>query len=123
MLAESPSAPGSNRSPVHQPGDRAFGRLGGYWPPRIPARVLVVTDLPDVLKAATHPLTGGPYVAHGASDTAEMLAAIRGWNPHLVIVDMALIQTEMREEQYLARLGLPVIAVTRRTDPVGIVGA
>ncbi|HZR00240.1 MAG TPA: response regulator transcription factor [Chloroflexota bacterium] len=116
----------ASRSPAYQPRDRAFGRLGGYWPPRIPARVLVATDLPDLLKAATHPLTGGPYVVRGASSLADMLAAIDRWRPHLVIVDMALFAPDVDADPqtpHLARFGLPVIAVTRRSDLVARLAA
>jgi DNA-binding response OmpR family regulator len=82
-------------------------------------RVLLVVDQPVLAQYVSLALNHGISQTQVARSTAEALAAITTWRPHLVIIDMDLARGDM-----LAQLGytapsterLPAIALTRRGD-------
>ena len=90
-----------------------------HWPPRGPARVLVVLDRSMLIELIKLTLNHGVYITRTATSPAEVATALTEWQPHLAILDMDLDGT-----QIMALLGarpvggmrLPVIGLTRRGD-------
>jgi DNA-binding response OmpR family regulator len=89
------------------------------WPPRGPARVLVVLDRPMLIELIKLTLSHGVYAVRTVTSAADAVIALTDWQPHLVILDMDLNGPQVLE-QIAAKAGggprLPVIAVTRRGD-------
>ena len=89
------------------------------WPPRGPARVLLVLDRFMVIELVRLTLYHGVYAIKTATTAAAAAPLLRDWQPHLAILDM---ETEGR--QVLDLIGakatggarLPVIGLTRRGD-------
>jgi DNA-binding response OmpR family regulator len=89
------------------------------WPPRSPLRVLLVLDQLAVAEIIRLTLTHGPFVTQWAADLAAGVAALDVWAPHLILLDMDVVNGA-----FLAQLGaandggtrLPVIGLTRRGD-------
>jgi DNA-binding response OmpR family regulator len=87
-------------------------------PPRT-ARVLLVIDQAVLVRVIQLALTHGPYLTHVADSVVAAGAALVAWQPHLVIVDMDLVN-----RAFLEHVGAgetpgaprPVIALTRRGD-------
>jgi DNA-binding response OmpR family regulator len=90
-----------------------------HWPPRGPARVLVVLDRPMLVELVKLTLNHGVYSIRAATVDGEVTAAVTEWQPHLVILDM-----DLDGARIMALLGtrpvggirLPVIGLTRRGD-------
>ena len=91
-----------------------------HWPPRGPARVLLVLDQPTVAEIVRLTLNHGQFVTRVAPDLATATAALDAWQPHLVLLDMDVV-----DGAFLDRLGttadggaprLPVLGLTRRGD-------
>jgi PleD family two-component response regulator len=90
-----------------------------HWPPRGPARVLVVLDRSMLIELIKLTLNHGVYITRTATSPAEVATALTEWQPHLAILDMDLDGT-----QIMALLGstpvggmrLPVIGLIRRGD-------
>jgi DNA-binding response OmpR family regulator len=83
------------------------------------ARVLLVVDQPVLAWLLQLALGHGPYTMQVAATSGEAQRALGTWHPHLVIVDMDLVDGSALawiapEEPRRARL--PVIALTRRGD-------
>src|SRR5438876_10372326 len=90
-----------------------------HWPPRGPARVLVVLDRLVLIELIKLTLNHGVYSTRAATNANEVANALTEWHPHLAILDMDLDGAHI-----LALLGatpvggirLPVIGLTRRGD-------
>lgn len=87
-------------------------------PPKT-ARVLLVVDQPVLARVIQLALTHGPYLPRVAATIPEAAVALGAWHPHLVIVDMDLVNGAFlggigTEESTIVRL--PLIALTRRGD-------
>jgi DNA-binding response OmpR family regulator len=86
---------------------------------RGPARAILVIDqgvLADVVKLA---LSHSHYTTRVAQTAQEASAALAGWQPHLVVLDMETDGTRILERLAAATpegSRLPVIALTRRGD-------
>lgn len=90
----------------------------GQDPPKT-ARVLLVIDQPVLAGAIQLALTHGPYLTRVAASIAETTSALETWHPHLVVVDMDLLNGTslgQREPREADPRPLPVIALTRRGD-------
>jgi DNA-binding response OmpR family regulator len=90
-----------------------------HWPPRGPARVLVVLDRTTQVELIKLTLNHGVCTTRTATSANEVAAARTEWQPHLAILDM-----DLDGIQIIALLGatpvggmrLPVIGLTRRGD-------
>ena len=90
-----------------------------HWPPRGPARVLVVLDRLVLIELIRMTLNHGVYTTRTATLASEVATALAEWRPHLAIIDM-----DLDGAQIIALLGatpvggvrLPVIGLTRRGD-------
>jgi DNA-binding response OmpR family regulator len=83
------------------------------------ARVLLVIDSPVLARVIQLALAHGPYLMQMAATVAEAEAALATWQPHLVVVDMDLVNGTLLERmgtRASTRERLPVIALTRRGD-------
>src|SRR5438552_3800159 len=90
-----------------------------HWPPRGPARVLVVLDRPVLLELIKMTLNHGVYTTRQAATVNEVATALTEWRPHLAILDMDLDGAEMMQLLAASPVGgmrLPVIGLTRRGD-------
>jgi DNA-binding response OmpR family regulator len=83
------------------------------------ARVLLVVDQPVLSGVMQLALAHGPYTMQVATTGADALAALDTWWPHLLLLDMDLVDGVILE-RVAARESrsdpLPVIALTRRGD-------
>ena len=83
------------------------------------ARVLIVIDQPVLTGVIQLALTHGPYTMQVATTGQAAIAALSTWRPHLLMVDMDLVDGALLK-QVAARESrtepLPVIALTRRGD-------
>ena len=90
-----------------------------HWPPRGPARVLVVLDRPVLIELIRLTLNHGVYTTRAVTTAADAANALSEWQPHLGILDM-----DLGGAQIMALLGakpvggmrLPIIGLTRRGD-------
>src|SRR6266540_2455347 len=90
-----------------------------HWPPRGPARVLVVLDRPVILELIKMTLNHGVYVIRAASTASEVATALADWQPHLAMVDMDLDGAQiigLLQAKPVGGIRLPTIALTRRGD-------
>jgi DNA-binding response OmpR family regulator len=90
-----------------------------HWPPRGPARVLVVLDRPVIIELIKMMFNHGPYVTRTATTTNDVATALREWQPHLAILDMDLDGAQIMASLEATPVGgvrLPVIGLTRRGD-------
>ena len=89
------------------------------WPPRGPARVLVVLDRPVLIELVRMTLNHGVYSTRAVAATDEVEAVVADWQPHLIILDMDLdgihILSLLRAES-ASNAQLPVIGLARRGD-------
>jgi len=89
------------------------------WPPRGPARVLLVLDRVALTELVKLTLNHGVYTTRTVGTLLEVTTTVDQWRPHLLILDMDLGGPEI-----LANMGsntarqprLPVIGLTRRGD-------
>jgi DNA-binding response OmpR family regulator len=90
-----------------------------HWPPRGPARVLVVLDRPVLVELIKLTLNHAVYTTRAVTTATDAANALSEWQPHLAILDM-----DLDGAQIMALLGakpvggmrLPVIGLTRRGD-------
>src|SRR5688500_19726885 len=97
-------------------------RAGAAWPPRGPARVLVVLDRPTLGRLITLALNHGKYDTRTVASAAEAAAPLAAWQPHLVVVDMDVEGPEVMAlvgEKVSGGARLPTIALTRQGDSKG----
>jgi DNA-binding response OmpR family regulator len=90
-----------------------------HWPPRGPARVLVLLDRPVLVEVMKLTLNHGVYTTRTATNGAEFATALMAWQPHLAIVDMDLDGAQimaMLANKPVGGIRLPVIGLTRRGD-------
>lgn len=90
-----------------------------HWPPRGPARVLLVVDRPMLGELIKMTLNHGVYTTRQATDPSEIASALDGWLPHLALVDMDLDGAGVMALLASTPVGgvrLPVIGLTRRGD-------
>lgn len=78
---------------------------------RGPARALLASDQRGLADAVGLALNHGHYVIRVASTGPEAIAAVAGWRPHLVVLDIDGFATAPLQGGVL-----PVIALTRRGD-------
>src|SRR5581483_8318423 len=99
-----------------RPSSRTTQPRAMHWPPRGPARVLLVLDRPVLVELVKMTLNHGVYTMRRASVLAEIKTVLAEWRPHLALVDM-----DLDGAQIMALLGatpvggvrLPVIGLTR----------
>jgi len=90
-----------------------------HWPPRGPARVLVVLDRPVLVELIKLTLNHGVCITRTATIATEVGAAVTGWQPHLAILDMDLDGAQIMSllgSKPVGRMRLPVVGLTRRGD-------
>src|SRR5438105_3897573 len=98
---------------------RATQGRATHWPPRGPARVLVVLDRLMLIELIRMTLNHGVYTVRVPATANEVATALTEFRPHLAILDM-----DLDGAQIMALLGaspvggvrLPVIGLTRRGD-------
>jgi DNA-binding response OmpR family regulator len=91
----------------------------GRWPPRGPARVLLVLDRLALIELVKLTLNHGVYALRTMATLPEVSTALTEWQPHLLILDMDLNGREILERIGASTAGslrLPVIGLTRRGD-------
>jgi DNA-binding response OmpR family regulator len=97
----------------------AAKRQATHWPPRGPARVLVVLDRPMMVELIKMTLNHGVYTTRTATSANAVAAALTEWQPHLAILDMDLDGIQVMKLLGATPVGgmrLPVIGLTRRGD-------
>jgi DNA-binding response OmpR family regulator len=89
-----------------------------HWPPRGPARVLVVLDRLMLVELIKMTLNHGVYNILAATTASEVVPVLTEWQPHLAILDMDLEGTQIMAlfAKPVAGMRLPVIGLTRRGD-------
>jgi two-component system, OmpR family, KDP operon response regulator KdpE len=90
-----------------------------HWPPRGPAKVLVVLDRPILIELIKMTLNHGVYITRTVASRRGIAAALTEWQPHLVILDMDLDGVRIMRLLGVTPVGgmhLPVIGLTRRGD-------
>jgi DNA-binding response OmpR family regulator len=89
------------------------------WPPRGPARVLVLLDRSVLIEIIKLTLNHGVYTTRTVTVADEVASALAEWQPHLAIMDMDLEGTQIMEllgTRPVGGMRLPVIGLTRRGD-------
>jgi DNA-binding response OmpR family regulator len=97
-----------------------------HWPPRGPARVLVVLDRPVRVELVRMTLSLGVFSTRAVVATDEVEAIVADWQPHLIILDMDLDGTRnmsLLSAKSPSNARLPVIGLTRRGDLRNKLGA
>jgi DNA-binding response OmpR family regulator len=90
-----------------------------HWPPRGPARVLVVLDRPVLVELIKLTLNHGVYTTRTVTLTSEVGTALTDWQPHLALIDMDLDGARIMAligAKPVGGVRLPVIGLTRRGD-------
>ncbi len=90
-----------------------------HWPPRGPAKVLVVLDRPVLLEMIKMTLNHGVYATRTATVVDDVASLLQEWRPHLAILDMDLDGAHIMALLRATPVGgirLPVIGLTRRGD-------
>ena len=89
------------------------------WPPRGPARVLLVVERSLMVELIKLTLNHGVYAFETAATAEAVAPVLADWQPHLVILDMDLDGREIMDQIGAKAAGgarLPVIGLTRRGD-------
>jgi DNA-binding response OmpR family regulator len=87
------------------------------WPPRGPARVLLVLDRTTLVELVKLTLNHGVYSFRVVASPDQVQSCVASWHPHLLILDM-----DLDGKQVLTGLAaqspvrLPVVGLTRRGD-------
>jgi DNA-binding response OmpR family regulator len=103
---------------VSQPSDRAREQAA-RWPPRGPARVLLVLDRVPLTELVKLTLNHGVYAIRTVGTLAAVETTLAEWQPHLLILDMDLDGRGVLEQigaNTARQPRLPVIGLTRRGD-------
>ena len=90
-----------------------------HWPPRGPARVLLLLDRPVLIELIKMTRNHGVYTTRTATSATEVAAALTAWQPHLAILDMDLDGMQIMTLLGATPVGgirLPVVGLTRRGD-------
>src|SRR5438270_1346511 len=88
-----------------------------HWPPRGPARVLVVLDRPMMIELIKMTLNHGVYTTRTVTSASEVATPLTEWQPQLAILDMDLDGMQIMTLLGATPVGgirLPVIGLTRR---------
>ena len=102
-----------------RPPSRTKQTRATHWPPRGPARVLLVVDRPVLIELIKMTLNHGVYTTRHVTAPAEVETALSEWRPHLALVDMDLDGARVMSVLGSTPVGgvrLPVIGLTRRGD-------
>jgi DNA-binding response OmpR family regulator len=97
----------------------AHATQAGTWPPRGPARVLLVLEDAMAIRLAELILNQGMYDTRVVSSAEEAGTLAGSWKPHLALVDMDVGGGSMVGQLSATSSGewrLPVICLTRRGD-------
>ena len=89
------------------------------WPPRGPARVLVVLDRVALTELVKLTLNHGVYATRTVGALTAVQTTLAEWQPHLLILDMDLDGRAVLEQigaNTAIQPRLPVIGLTRRGD-------
>jgi DNA-binding response OmpR family regulator len=89
------------------------------WPPRGPARVLLVLDRPMLVELVKLTFNHGAYATRAVAAASQVESSVAEWQPHLLILDMDLDGTQILARLRPAGAGAarsPVIGLTRRGD-------
>jgi DNA-binding response OmpR family regulator len=90
-----------------------------HWPPRGPARVLLVLDRLPLVELIKMTLNHGIYTVRTATLVDEVTTIVTDWQPHLALLDMDLDGAQIMAQVAAKPVGglrLPVIGLTRRGD-------
>jgi DNA-binding response OmpR family regulator len=90
-----------------------------HWPPRGPARVVLLLDNPALAELVHLTLNHGVYSTRKVVTADQAIAAIDEWQPHLIIFDAAIDGQRIMEHIAARAVGaqhLPAIAMSRRGD-------
>jgi DNA-binding response OmpR family regulator len=90
-----------------------------HWPPRGPARVLLVLDRLPLVELIKMTLNHGVYTVRTATLADEVATILTAWQPHLALLDMDLDGAQIMAHLAAKPVGgmrLPVIGLTRRGD-------
>ena len=90
-----------------------------HWPPRGPAKVLLLLDRLTIVELIKMTLNHGVYTTRSVSTAAEVATALTDWQPHLALLDMDLDGKQIMAQLAAKPVGgirLPVIGLTRRGD-------
>jgi DNA-binding response OmpR family regulator len=89
------------------------------WPPRGPARVLLVLDRVTLIELVKLTLNHGVYTTRAVGTLTELTTTLAEWQPHLLILDMDLDGRDVLKQlgaNTASQSRLPVIGLTRRGD-------
>jgi len=89
------------------------------WPPRGPARVLVVLDRLALIEVIKLTLNHGVYALRTVAARDEVATSVADWRPHLLILDMDLDGRQILDQLGASATGsgrMPVIGLTCRGD-------
>jgi DNA-binding response OmpR family regulator len=90
-----------------------------HWPPRGPARVLILLDQLVLVEIIKLTLNHGVYSTRAVTVSTEFDNAVSTWQPHIAIVDMELDGVQIASTLGAKLVGgvrLPVIGLTRCGD-------
>jgi DNA-binding response OmpR family regulator len=90
-----------------------------HWPPRGPARTLLVLDRLALIELVKMTLNHGVYVVRTATRADEVESILEDWQPHLALLDMDLDGARIMsllQAKPIGGMRLPVIGLTRRGD-------
>jgi DNA-binding response OmpR family regulator len=98
---------------------RGVRHQAAHWPPRGPARVLVLLDRAALIELVRLTLNHGVYTVRTVPTADELEGVVDEWQPHLVLLDMDLNGIDLMATlrgRTRGGMRLPVIALTRRGD-------
>jgi DNA-binding response OmpR family regulator len=90
-----------------------------HWPPRGPAKVLLVLDRAQIVELIKMTLNHGVYAIRAATLADEVASILTQWQPHLALLDMDLDGPRIMallQDKPVGGVRLPVIGLTRRGD-------
>jgi DNA-binding response OmpR family regulator len=90
-----------------------------HWPPRGPAKVLLVLDRMPIVELIKMTLNHGVYAIRTATVADGVASILTEWQPHLALLDMDLDGARiiaLLQEKPVGGVRLPVIGLTRRGD-------
>jgi DNA-binding response OmpR family regulator len=93
--------------------------MGRDLDPTKTARVLLIVDSPVLARVIQLALAHGPYRTRVAGSSTDAEAALTAWQPHLLMIDMDLVNGRLLErlsDEVANGQPLPVVALTRRGD-------
>ena len=67
-----------------------------HWPPRGPARVLVVLDRPVLIELIRLTLNHGVYTTRAVTTATDAANALSEWQPHLAMLEIDILKRTVR---------------------------